>query len=199
MTICKKTDFNELYVVLCHLITKVTGRKCWRKMGMQAAPRGPYATIYLKEGPSAAQDVIEEFPVLSPATGGFTIVQAPKGLTHLECQAEFFRNVAVMSALDAAIRFRQSLQVDERFFDIWRIAGLTGEIQTVDFSAMFRVDVEGRAEVRFSMYACIGATPLTSDNQIYDINEQGILVFKDVPSPEEDALYKEIYLDNPVE
>jgi hypothetical protein len=182
---CRKTTFDELYSVLCELVTAVTGRRCWRKMGMQAAPRGPYATVYLKQGPSNSQDILDEVAVPNPTTGSFTISQAPIGLTHLECQAEFFRNVAIMSALDAAIRFRQSLQVESRFYDLWQIAGLTGEIRIVDVSAMFRADVEGRAEIHFGMYADIGAPPLGDDHMIYDIGQQGIRVYpnKTVPTP----------------
>jgi hypothetical protein len=162
---CRKTSFDELYSTLVVLVENVTGRPCWRKMGIQAQPGGPYATVYLKEGPSPTQDVIEEVP--NPE-GGFS--QYPVGLTYLSCQAEFFRNISTQSAYDAGIRFRQSLQMSSRFDDLWQIAGLCGQIEIRDISEIFRADVEGRTQVSCNMYADIGAPPLTLDNQISEVD-----------------------------
>lgn len=174
---CYKTDLDQLYTVLCTLITSVTGRKCWRKLGLQAAPRGPYATIYVSEGPSPTQDVVEEEPLMEIGAPNPSIREVPVGLTRLECEAEFRRNVAKASALDAAVRFRQSLQLSARFNDLWRISGLVGEIRIIDISAMFRADVEGRAAVRFNLYVDLGATPLSTEHLIYEIEHCQIRVY----------------------
>jgi hypothetical protein len=171
---CRKTTMDELYTTLVNLVAKVTARPVWRKMGLQAAPRGPYATVLLTEGPSPVQDVIEEIEL---DAGGF--VQAPVGLTRLECRVEFFRNVAVQSALEATVRFRQSLQLDSRFDDIWRISGLVGEIRMIDVSTMFRGNVDGRAELRFGLYADIGATAITTDPNVGQIDHETINVYRD--------------------
>lgn len=169
-----KTTLDQLYTTINTLVNKVTGRPVWRKTGLQVQPRGPYATTYLREGPSQVQDVV----YTDPATGN----QYPTGLTRLEVVVEFFRNVAVMSASEAAIRFRQSLQMDERFYDLWTIAGLVGEIRYIDVSAMFRGDIEGRAEVRFNLYADIGAVPFTTE-PVGDIGSVEIDVFRTTADP----------------
>lgn len=188
MTICRKTSFDELYSVLCVLVAYTTGIPCWRKMGIQAQPNGAYATVYLMEGPSPVQDVVEQIDT-SPDESTFppdpSIYESPVGLTRLDCRVEFFRNVISQPALDAAIRFRNSLQLQNRFYDLWEISGLVGEIRIIDVSAMFRADVEGRAEVRFSLYADVSAPhlPGSTDNCIYEIDEQGIVVYRNTNTP----------------
>ena len=97
---------------------------------------------------------------------------------------EFFRNVTIQPALEAAVRFRQSLQLESRFYDLWLIAGLVGEIRLVDVSEMFRADIEGRVEVHFSLYADIGAPPLDStDNALGQIDQVPIDVFRTTDDP----------------
>jgi hypothetical protein len=180
----RKTSFDELYTTLVNLITAVTGRPTWRKTGIQATPAGPYATIYLKEGPSPTQDVVENVDIIDPADGQPSILEYPVGLTRLECTAEFLRD-ANQSAYDAGIRFRQSLQMEARWYDLWEIAGLVGTITIRDISQMFRADVEGRTEIHFNLYADIGALPLdgSTDNQVYEFDSQGVGVFKEDLTP----------------
>lgn len=179
MTQCRKTTVDELYGTLVDLITAVTKRPCWRKTGIQAQPFGPYATVYLEQGPSAAQDVIEE--ELSEDQESYS--QFPVGLTRMECEVEFKRNAAAWTAQEAAIRFRQSLQLESRFFDLWRIAGLVGEIRFIDVSAMFRGEPENRAQVRFGLYADIGAPPLDEDNGAGVIDSVETTVYKETDDP----------------
>lgn len=175
MTQTRKVTLDDLYAAWVTLIAAVTNRPVWRKTGIQVAPKGPYATIYLKEGPSPTQDVV----VTTQEVGGLT--QYPVGLTRLECRAEFFRNAVTATAYEAAVRFRQSLQLENRFLDVWQLCGLVGEIRLIDVSAMFRADVEGRAEVLFNVYADLGALPLAGslDNIIIDIDHQPISVYRD--------------------
>lgn len=174
MSLCSKTSIDNLYTAVLDLVTTVTGRPAWRKMGLQVAPKGPYATVYLKEGPSATQDVIDN---VSLDEGGFS--QSPVGLTLLTCSVEFFRNVSALSATEAAIRFRQSLQMESRFQDLWNICGLVGEIRFVDVSEMFRHDIEGRAQIHFNLYADIGALPFnTTDNAVSQIDALTINLYR---------------------
>ena len=170
----RKTTLDELYTTLLALVVKVTGRPTWRKNGIQVQPRGPYATVLLREGPSPTQDVVYD----DSDTGG----QFPTGLTLLECKVEFFRNVAIMSANEAAIRFRQSLQMEARFWDLWTISGLCGEIRFIDVSSMFRGDIEGRAEIQFNLYADIGTVPLVTE-PIADIGSLEIDVYRTTDDP----------------
>lgn len=174
-----KTSFDELYGVFCDLVTAVTGRPTWRKQGLQVAPRGPYATVYFGEAPSFVQDVVETF--VDPDNG---VMESPVGLTRLEGRVELFRNVAVASALDAAVRFRNSLRLENRFNDVWLISGLVGEVRIIDVSAMFRGDIEGRAEVRFELYADIGAPVFNiPDHTPGEIEHQRIKVFENTDDP----------------
>jgi hypothetical protein len=169
------TSFEDLYVALVALIGVTTGlgNKVWRKTGIQAQPTGPYATVYLTEGPSPSIDVVDDIEIENPATGEPSFTQRPWGTTHLECVAEFFR----AGAMDAAVRFRNALQLEARYDDLWAVAGLAGEVRIVDVSTMFRADVEGRAQVRFRMYANVGM-PLPLAAEIHEIDTQGVDVFR---------------------
>lgn len=185
MTTCRKTDFDELYGVLCELVESVTTVPCWRKIGIQVQPQGPYATVYIAEGPSPVQDVVENLGATSVTVNSDpTLQESPVGLIRLDVRVEFFRNLTTLPALDSAIRFKRSLYLEARFNDLWQIAGLVGEIRTLDVSAMFRADVEGRAEVRFSLYANISAHRLTDDEtSIYEIEHVGIDVYRTTDDP----------------
>ena len=177
------TTLENLYDVLCEVVTKTTGRRAWSKVGIQATPNGPYATVYLSEGAApATQDVVETRLLASPGEDGETIFEHPWGQVRLDCVAEFFRDTAIgVTAQADASRFRNGLQISARFDDIWLISGLTGPIKYIDISAVFRSDTESRAQVRFSLYANIADLPL--DASIFQIDAQGVDVYRDTLDP----------------
>lgn len=168
------TSIDDLYNALIAVVGASTGRMCWRKTGIQAQPQGAYATVQLTEGPSPTQDIVERVSL----TEGFS--ERPWGTTHLDVKVEFFRNSKTNSdtALNAAIRFRNALQLEERFQDLWLVCGLTGPIHLVDVSTMFRADVEGRAEIRFSAYTNLSAPLPLPDTDIGQIDHQTIGVYR---------------------
>ena len=147
-----RTSIDELYTLLCSLITAATGRQTWRKAYIQTRPVEPYALIQLTQGPSFGQDVLQT-EVQDADENGCTIKEFVLGTTHIQCKAEFFKDFQEQPATQAAIIFRNFLQMSARFEDIWALAGLTGAIDFLDVSTIFRQDTEGRAEVTFSMYA----------------------------------------------
>lgn len=169
------TGIDDIYDVLLAVIESSTGRSCWRKAGLQAQPAGGYATVQLTEGPSPVQDVVEH---VSVDAGGFT--EVPWGATRLEAKVEFFRNNKTNSdtALNAGIRFRNALQLEARFNDLWNVCGLVGEIRLIDVSTMFRADIEGRTEIRFALYANLAAPASLPDTNIGQIDHQPIGVYR---------------------
>jgi hypothetical protein len=169
------TTLDDLYSSYGGVLATVTGRKWWRKAGLQAAPQGPYAVIQFTEGPSSALDVVENVDL--GVNQGFG--QQPWGTTRLFVRVEFFRGASNDSALQAAIRFRNALVLEARFGDLWLISGLSGEIRLTDVSTMFRADVEGRAEVTFAIYANISDPLPLPDTNISEIQHQPIGVYRD--------------------
>lgn len=151
------TTMKELYATLCSVVMEATGRKTWTKTGIQATPNFPYATVYLRTGDGFAQDVVVDNVQEVPGPNGETFQQAVLNTLHFQCVVEFFRNSGEFdTAVAAALRFKASLQLDARDFDLWRICGLTGPIQFIDVSAIFRADTEPRAQIVFGLYANLG-------------------------------------------
>lgn len=177
------TTLQNLYDTLCSVIETTTGRRAWSKVGIQATPNGPYATVYLQEGSQpATQDVVEMTALPAPGPNGETIRETPWGSVRLDCVAEFFRDTASAATAQAdAARFKAGLQLSNRFNDLWAICGLCGPIRYIDISSVFRADTESRAQVRFSLYANLAEQPL--DRDIFEIDSQEVDVFRTDATP----------------
>lgn len=197
----RKTSFNDLYIAWCELVTAATGRVCFRKTGIQTQPNTAYATIYFEQGPSAVQDVLETAVLDTPLPTGETLSVTVWGTTRLNIKVEFFRNSDAHRAQDEALKFRNFLQLPERWGDIWQICGLVGPIDFIDVSGMFRSDIEGRAEIHLSIYANIATTTYLYDIQTQPINIDpapgiGFSVIVDASKQKPDIAYKiDSYLD----
>lgn len=166
------TTMSQLYKTLCQVVISATGRKIWSKGGIQATPNFPYATVFLSMGDGFAKDTIINVPLSTPGPNQETLKQYVRSTLHLQCVAEFYRsNGDNDTAAIAALRFKQALQLQEREYDLWRICGLTGPIQFIDTSAIFRADTEPRAQVRFYLYANLGEEPLNGTD-LSEISKQ---------------------------
>jgi hypothetical protein len=160
------TTFSSLYSQIGTIVTAATNRKWWRKGGMQATPREPYATIFLDGGNGVEHDVVETVNSLI----GFD--EIPWNASRVGVRVEFFRG----DALGDASRFRSALQYDQRFSDLWDSMGLAGPINIIDISGAFRADIEQRAEVRFSGNANLAGDAIIADNSIQEIETININV-----------------------
>lgn len=157
------TTFADLYSALGTIVTAATNRQWWRKGGIQGVPTEPYATIFLEEAPGNQHEVVE----LVDEEVGFS--ELPWGTSRVRAKVEFFKG----EAANDASRFRTSMRLSERFYDLWRLCGLSGGLELVDVSTSFREDIEPRAEVRFYLNVNIfGPLPLdgTSLNDIESID-----------------------------
>lgn len=171
-----RTSFDALYLKIGNIVQAATGREWWRKAGIQAQPSGPYATVYIEEGTGLQHQVVESVELDPVGPNGEIFQQTPWGATHLDCKIEFYRDADPDTALVAAMRFRNSLRLEERFWDLWEIAGLVGNIRLIDVSGAFRADIEPRTEIRFNLYAnIVDPLPLIG-NDIYDIQTQEVTV-----------------------
>jgi hypothetical protein len=170
------TTLENLYDVLCEVVTRTTGYAAWSKGGIQATPAGNYATVYLQDGePPATQDVVETSILDEPGLNGETLREHPWNQVYLTCVAEFFRG----DAMTAANQLRSGLQLSNREFDLWPIAGLAGPVRVIDMSTIFRADTEPRAQLRFHLHANL-VEPLPLDANIFEIHQQPIPI-KHVP------------------
>ena len=169
-----QTSFDELYTKFNTLVTRATGRRAWRKGGLQAQPAGVYATVMLSEALGMEKDVVEDVVLAFPLTTGETIQQVPWGTATLDVRVEFFRSGPEDTALQAAQRLRAALRLEERFWDLWEVCSLSGAIRLTDVSAAFRADVEPRAELRFSILANIVEPLPLADVNIHEIDYQEV-------------------------
>lgn len=190
----RKTSFSELYTTLGAIVTSSTGRSWWRKDSVSAQKSGPRALIYISQlnGNSRQMvELIEIYPI--PSTGKrFTVT--PWGTGFVDVEVEFYGSANNDSAIEAATRFRQALYMDERFFDLWKIAALTGSVNITDISAIFREDTEKRARVNFSLGAHIAEPEPLADTEIPDIETQRIDVI--VVHPDETETEIEVNIEN---
>jgi hypothetical protein len=170
------TTLTDLYTAICTVVQNSTSRRTWTKSGIQATPKGPYATVYLEQGEGRAQDVVEMVELATPGPNGETFVEAPWGTTHLICMVEFYRDTTGTTALQDATRFKNSLQLSARFDDLWLVCGMGGAPSVIDFSTVFRADTESRVRVTFSINANLIDLPLTGAN-IFEIDSPNIEVF----------------------
>lgn len=169
-----KTSYDELYTTLGAVVQAATGRPWWRKAGIQAQPQGPYATVYLVEGVGMENPVVESVELDPVGDNGETFRQTPWNTTYQDVTVEFFRSASGDTALEAATRFRTALRLEERFWDLWNICGLVGSVRVLDISAIFRADIEPRAQVRFTIYANIADPAPLADDNIFDMQSQEV-------------------------
>jgi len=167
----RKTTFNELYAMLGQVVQESTGRKWWRKGGIQSQPKGPYATVYLTEAVGLENDIVSTELLAEPALNGEMFKQTPWGISKVDARIEFIRSEEGDTAIQASSRFRTALRLEERYFDLWNVMGLASGVQLIDISSIFRVDIEPRAEVRFTFYANITDDPVKG-SELYDIQSQ---------------------------
>lgn len=172
---------NDLYTQWVNLITQLTGRPVWRRGRMITNPAGAYATVWFGEGPSPAQEVIENVALVPVSETDPTLREVVWGTVRLEGVVAFYRDLAAERALDTAIGFKNALQLEARFLDIWRYCGLCGEIRTVDISGIFREDIEPAAEVRFYIYANLQYNVNSKASEIHQIDNSNLEVLVDKP------------------
>jgi hypothetical protein len=166
---------GDLYKVLVKLVTDITGRRTWTKVGNQVAPNFPYATVYMSHGEALSYDVVQEIELAEDGPTDPTIKEVVWGTTRLDVEIEFYRDLAVQTAQTAANMLKNSLHRTARDYDLWLVAGLAGDIRAVDISAIFRQDTESRVRVSFAMYAnLIDPTAPAADTSIYEIESQEI-------------------------
>lgn len=168
---------GELYNTICSVVQAKTGYPTWTKTGIQATPKGPYATVFLERSEGRSQDVVEVVELAEPGANGETLTERPWGASHIMCLVEFRRDTTGQTALNAATKFRNALQLSERFDDLWAICGLAGVPTTIDFSAVFRADTESRVRVTFAVNANINE-PLP-DSNIHEIHTSNIEVYRE--------------------
>lgn len=168
------TTYDELYDTIGTIVQSVTGREWWRRTGMQSQPRGVYAVVYLAVDQALQHQVVENVELDPPGPNDEVYEQKPRGTATIDCVVNFYRDTIDDSANQAASRFRNSLYIEKRFEDLWRIAGLIGNIRWLDISGAFRSDIEPRTEVRFSLIANIADPDPIDSNQIYDIQSQQV-------------------------
>ena len=167
----RKTSFDELYTTIGALVSSATGRLWWRKQGIQARPATPYCTIYLVQNTGLEKNIVESVELEDSSK---VFEQIPWNTTLIEVQVEFYKGASNNSALQAAQRVKSALYLEERFWDLWEIASLSGGVQIIDVSTMFREDVEQRTEVRFSIWANVAEPLPLEDTGIDGIEYQKV-------------------------
>lgn len=170
----RQTSFDELYTTLGALVLRATGRPWWRKAGKQARPKTPYALVYLSEAEGLMHPVTENSEFVFPLETGESFQQTPWNTSLVDVRIEFYGSRGNDTALQAATRMRGALYLEERFWDLWEIASLSGSVRTIDLSEVFREDVEARTEVRFKLGANIAVPLPLADANIFDINSQEV-------------------------
>ena len=172
---------DELYNTLGAVVEEVTGRKWWRKDAVQGAPAGPHALLFLTESEGLEKDVVETIEYEEPLVTGESFKQIPWGTARIACQIEFIRSGKNDTARDAAMRMKQGLNLEARFYDLWKIAAPSGTIRFIDISGMFREDIDPHTRLDFSLMSNISVPePLTGTDiheiERFDINVTEIAV-----------------------
>lgn len=168
----RKTSHDELYSTIASVITELTDRVVWNKTKIQARPTAPFALVFLVQGAGYESPTVSTVGEIG--LDGTTMKQTVWGACRIDVLVEFYKSSSGNSALDAANRLRNGLYLEKRFDDIWEICGLVGAVRIIDVSALFRADVEPRANVNFSIIANISdPLPMTGD-EIMDIETESI-------------------------
>ena len=166
-----QTTIAELYDAIGAVVKASTGRDWWRKARMRSRPAGVYALIYITTGTGVENDVVETQELTEPLLTGEILHEVVWGTTKLIIEVEFFSSKNTDFAETAAKRFSNSLRLSARFYDLWKICGLIGSIDYLDFSAVFRGDTEERVRISFNVYANITDEPL-DDTNLFNIEQQ---------------------------
>ena len=170
----RQTSFDELYTVLGGLVNRATGRRWWRRAGMQAQPTGTYVLANLSTMRGNAQQIVSSVELDEPRETGEVFTQIPWNSGEIDVVLEFYRSAPGDTALQAATRATQALRLEERFWDLWEICGLAGGVELVDVAAIFRGTIEPRVEVRFSVVANVAEPLPLQDADIFDIDTQRV-------------------------
>lgn len=181
-------SFDQLYNSFGSVVKKATGRNWWRKDAIQSPPVGPYATIFLAEADGIEKDVVEVTELDAELVTGETMSQEVWGVSLVQVQIEFFRSAENDSARDAVTRMRAALNLVERFFDIWKLCGLSSGLRITDIGGMFRADVEPRTRLTFTIYANISSPKPLVDNDINEIETQEISVTEVIQDGSENTI-----------
>jgi hypothetical protein len=190
----RKTSFSELYATLGAIVTSSTGRSWWKKGSVSAQKSGPRAVIYVSEFVGNANQTVELVELYPIPSDGKRFEVIPWGTGYVDVEVEFHGSGTNDSALEAATRFKQSLYLDQRYFDLWDIAALSGGIRITDISAIFREDTEPRARVQLTIGAHISDPEPLADTEIPDIETQKIEVI--IVHPDETETEIEVDLTN---
>jgi len=165
-----RTSLDELYDTYGALMLQVTGRQWWRKPGIQARPKSPYATIFFSQLEAYEKQIVENIE----STGTKPYTQIPWGTSQIQAQFEFYGDRTGNTATQAAHRFVSALSLEERYWDIWQISALAGRVSSYDLSLAFREDIEPRVELRMMLIANITDPLPLPDADIWDIHSQEV-------------------------
>lgn len=167
------TSIEELYTSLGAVLLSATGRVWWKGYGMKISPNKPHAIIILSEGRGMQSPIVENV-VLDPPVDEKELQQIPWGTSLFDCTIKFLKSSDNNSALQAATRFKNSLRLEARAFDLNEIMGISGNVSLLDISSIFRADVEPRVDIKFKFYANISLPYTLVDSNISEIETQEI-------------------------
>lgn len=172
-TLSKGTSISELYTTLGALILSSTGRKYYKGYGLKIVPKEPYALVILSSGKAVENQVVELVELDYPEDGK-VFQEIPWGTLFMDCEIRFLKSATDNTSQQAAIRFKNSLSLTERNFDLFQIMGISGPIQFQDLSAVFRSDIEPRTSIKFSFYANVSLPYTLEDDNINEIEQQTV-------------------------
>ena len=170
----KGTSISELYTTLGALVTATTGRKYYKGYGLKIVPSEPYALVILSSGRAVENPVVELVELDIPDDNGKVFQEIPWGTLFIDCEIRFLKSGSNNSAQQAATRFKNSLALTKRVFDLYTIMGISGPIQFQDLSSVFRVDIEPRTSIKFSFYANVSLPYTLEDDNINEMEQQTI-------------------------
>ena len=168
-----ETTIRALYTAIGAVILSATGRPWWKKARIRQRPNTPYALVYISTGKGQENDVVQTAELTTPLETGEKFHQVVWGTKRLTIEVEFFSSSDTDDAQVAAKRFDNALRLDVRFYDLWKMCGLVGSIDYLDFSSVFRGDTEERVRITFNVYANLSDEPLDGTN-LFNIESQGI-------------------------
>jgi len=171
-----RTSIDELYNKIGAVILLSTGRNWWRKSGINTAPKSTYSLVNITQSDSIENQITEDVEKDTPAITGEIFEQVTWGTSLLDIEVEFFRSGDNDTASDAATRFKNSLALQARFYDLWEVCGLSGSVRLTNIGEVFRQDTEPRWRVQFSVYANVTDPVPLNDNDLFDINSQTVEV-----------------------
>ena len=163
------TSIQEMYTTIGAIILSSTGRPWWKRGGKQVKSNQPYATIWLSPSRPLMHQVVETM-------NDSSMYQVPWMQGIIECQVEFFGSRDNDTHMDAAERLRTSFYLADREWDLHEIAGISGAIEIVDISGMFREDIEPRSQVRFNLFCNLSTVRALEGHEISDIDNVDVTV-----------------------